>query len=303
MDLKAQLVNYIGHLVDGATILGTVVGTAKAFEWFDDGLSDSSREALTRWLKNMPTDSRFESWAVVFPRLIDRVFGKRALSVKFFFRSFVASTFAVSMVALIANRHLRYAREDTAISLVSVTLLAVVSNFIPDYASLLISRAIVRLMAKKPSPARVAALLLADTGLTTIVALASTLFACIISYVHAIYQFSGSLSSVGSFVEVAKSGVGQMFPDLGWLTFDIRDPYYWIGVFFYGPFFTSVWVWLYVLSAVLIKALNRARFLWGRVLPFLDIDKKPLMAMGKVAGLLAGVSYAALLAVAWFVRQ
>jgi hypothetical protein len=85
-------------LLDGASVVGLAVGIAKVFEWFDGMISDEGRVALWMFLADVPSDDRIESWGNVFPQLIDRVFGPRALSLRFFFRSCVASLLALLIV-------------------------------------------------------------------------------------------------------------------------------------------------------------------------------------------------------------
>jgi hypothetical protein len=64
-----------------------------------------------------------------------------------------------------------------------------------------------------------------------------------------------------------------------------------LTIFFYSTFFTSVWLWLYVASALLAKLIHRLRLASTRLLPLMDIEAKPLTVVGRVAGLLAGICY------------
>ena len=50
-------------------------------------------------------------------------------------------------------------------------------------------------------------------------------------------------------------------------------------MFVLSSLFTSIWVWLYVGSIVTIRLLHNVRAIWVRMAPYLDIDKKPLVAM------------------------
>jgi hypothetical protein len=58
-----------------------------------------------------------------------------------------------------------------------------------------------------------------------------------------------------------------------------------IAIYFYSAFFTSLWLWLYVLAGFSITLARRICFIWVRVSRYLDIDKKPLGCIGKVGGL------------------
>jgi hypothetical protein len=53
------------------------------------------------------------------------------------------------------------------------------------------------------------------------------------------------------------------------------------------------------LSGFLIKADRNTLIRWSKVSPNVDIDKKPLAVISKVAGLTAGVLYAFVLSAMW----
>jgi hypothetical protein len=57
-----------------------------------------------------------------------------------------------------------------------------------------------------------------------------------------------------------------------------------MGLWFYPALFTSIWLWLYAGSGFLLKAARRfdIGFLWFNSKA--DIEKKPLSAIGLVAG-------------------
>jgi len=83
-------------------------------------------------------------------------------------------------------------------------------------------------------------------------------------------------------------------------TFSFKDSYF--AVFFWSAFFTSIWVWLYVLSIFAIKLAHKVRPLWLKLLPYLDIEKKPMQAVGRIAGIMAGAGYALILGIVWLVH-
>src|ERR1700733_2783974 len=97
MDFPTNLSHWTSW-IDGASVVAVAVGVAKAFDWFDGLISDDSRVALWLHMANVPSNESIDSWANVFPKLIDRVFGTRALSWKFILRSCFASLIAVTVV-------------------------------------------------------------------------------------------------------------------------------------------------------------------------------------------------------------
>lgn len=286
----------LAHLIDGATVFVIVGGIAKAFGWLEDGLSDPKRKALQEWLRKSG-DVGLGAWITVFPNLIDKVFGLRAYSWRFIARSCVASTIAVLLTTVFFFRLTGTSFPPAEYwETVSITLvIGMAANFFPDYVSLLISRYIVRAMARNPSAVRTIWLLCFDLVLTAAMAMLSV-FASLFILVARDEGISKSLGLA----------VGE-FKTLGWLGFvqvrgfDFIAPV--SAVFFYAAFFTSVWVWLYVLSGALIRTLHGAKSLWIWFLPFMDIEKKPLASIGKVAGVLGGFVYVASLLSSWILRQ
>jgi hypothetical protein len=303
------LPGWIVPLLKGTGVLtgfvSVVGGIAKGFDWCDKALSPASRRILGQWLKNVPGDEPLTIWAGVFPKLIDRVFGRKPLSWRFFLRSCVASLSAVTVTAgvtvlLLGVRWLR-AQWGAAGSFLNFSwflALALIFNCVPDYLSLLVSRAVVQLMAKRPSAKRIPLLLLLD-GICT----------------AAIAYFS--LPAGAWFVNLSVGLLtGRGFRDTWSIVVDdYLDPsifataLQWIQilpamrVFVIAAFFTSIWVWLYVLASALIRALRGLRSVWTRMAPYLDLDQRPMQAVGRVAGLVAGFVYLALVAAMWTARH
>ena len=279
-----------------------MVGVAKAFEWFDGMVSDAGRQALTNQLKNAPSDERIASWTTVFPRLIDRVFGERAYSIRFFLRSGIASIIATAIVLLIRIRlhHAPIVDYDTLVGFLYIAFFSLGSNLIPDYCSLLISRAIVQMMERRPKPVAIGLLLALDTVLTGILGIISAALAATI----VVIRDQGNVRAV--FIEF-RNGLFKHIVSLEWLHTTFGN-YYFVNdlgmrLFFFSSLFTAVWVWLYVLSIVIIKLLHHVHAIWVRVTPYLDIEKKPLVAIGRVAGLLAGAGYSVILGFIWIGRH
>jgi hypothetical protein len=292
-----------------ALIPGVVAGVAATFEWLDKGVSDTGRLALSNKLKSFPSDESIDSWATVFPTLIDRVFGEKPASLNFFIRSSWASTLAVLSVGIVycLVNHER-------LSLLGLfNFFAFFANWLPDYLSLLVSRVIVRIMAKRTSARDVWLLLMADTAITALIAVLSS-FVALLVFEANIYSetFTWARHTLGPMSfrfevylirHIAWHAVGRAFLRMrawDWLTLRAHTG---ASIFFYSAFFTSVWVWLYVLSLFLISLLHRTRSIWMWIAPYLDIEKAPMVAIGRVAGILAGVGYSVLLGIIWLSRH
>lgn len=299
MDFLAQLPRGLSSLVPGVSLAVVVTGVAKAFEWLDPMVSDKGRKALAHWLSNAPDDAKIDSWATVFPNLIDRVFGTRALSLKFFVRSCIASLIAITIVALLYYALVvsHYGGSSLQTILLLGIILGSIANLFPDYVSILVTRTIVRLLEKNPTPMRVGVLLVLDTALTAAVAEAAIYFVLVLTVGLVGLVANHSLTLVMDFLRTMSF--------LKFLLIAFKPGFYQslFSIFFFSAFFTSVWLWLYVLSIGLIRTAHRARLLWVRVVPFLDIENKPLVAIGRVAGLLVGAFYVLILSAVWLARN
>jgi hypothetical protein len=253
----------------------------------------------------VPGQAQTNAWASVFPSLIDRVFGNRALSIKFFLRSCIASIVAVALILMIMitvfGRRLTGGEHWAAYENLAYFLwLALPINCIPDYFSLLFSRFIVRRMAIRPSPIRVFALLVLDSLVSLAIPIAS--IGMIAPYLR-VFGLLGAIDvhaygyreQVSMFLMVFTSWVRALIEPDGWGPF--------LRLYLFASLFTSIWVWLYVAGSATTRILHSARSLWGKVLPFLSIEDKPMQAIGRVAGLLAGLAYVAVLAGIWLIQH
>ena len=63
------------------------------------------------------------------------------------------------------------------------------------------------------------------------------------------------------------------------------------GIWYYTSFFTSFWVWAYVGAGFGIRLLQRTKWIWALVVPYLNLEKEPMRAIGRVAGVLASAVY------------
>lgn len=305
MSDPATFLGQFAPLFKGLTLIGIVAGVAKGFEWADGGLSQESRFTLSKWLKSVPGEEQINAWASVFPNLIDRVFGRRALSWKFLFRSCIASVAAVTITTTLEAVVYGRGAFPTAknwnvfVNFAYYCALSFPINGVPDYLSLVFSRFIVRQMAKRPTAPRVSFLLLLDAVASAGIALAALLF--VAPYL--------TLFTAYGWKDIYSHNVHEM------LTNDLYTAKVYLlalGSAEYGPFlriyviaslFTSIWVWLYVLASVAIRILHTVRFMWLKLLPLLSINDKPMQAIGRVAGIVAGFGYLGLLAAVWLLKQ
>ncbi len=301
-----MLLGQSAYLLHGLTFVGIVASVAKAFEWADGGLSPESRTTLSLWLKSVPGAAQIDGWACVFPNLIDRVFGKRAISLKFVLRSSIASIAAVAitetlMVAILGKKQLTSGENWAGYETLAYYLwLALPINCVPDYFSLLFSRFIVRRMARRPTPTRVAVLLILDSAVSLVIAFAA------IGMIAPFLRVFGPLGAVDVYAEGLREQISMFLMILGTYARALIEPGGWgsfLRLYLFASLFTSIWVWLYVAGSVTIRILYNARVLWAKALPFLSVEDRPMQAIGRVAGILAGLAYLALFSGIWLLQQ
>lgn len=63
------------------------------------------------------------------------------------------------------------------------------------------------------------------------------------------------------------------------------------GIFFWSTFITSVWVWLYALGGWVIKAVEYLGFGTAKFRRWLDIENKPMLAIGYMCMMLVTLGF------------
>ena len=66
------------------------------------------------------------------------------------------------------------------------------------------------------------------------------------------------------------------------------------GIFFYSTFFTSVWLWLYVIAAIILKGLKYFGVIVEKAGTIFDLENKPISALGIVASIFVTFIFAGL---------
>lgn len=268
------------------------------FALAEDHIPPPYRTQITHWLRGQTP-----RWPATFVAVCDSVFGTPALSGASFLRACIASHIAAFLGLCLSG--MLYP-GTAGIMLLVLFLYApfllgslALVNLLPGYVSLLVHRALLQRVSDPQRPQRVSTwLVLASTATGVLAILACTLgflvvfvssqahllqkpVTWIIGYIEfVIKDTSGSLSALQEAVRLQPIVVpGMAFPSF--------------GIWFYAPCFPFVWVWLYILSGVLIRGATAWGLLHapGRALGLLDIDTRPLHTLGAVAVGIVSVVY------------
>ncbi len=279
MDALPQLTSLGGYLALCAFIY-------KLFEKGDDLINDDAKLGLAIWILNLKAPERMQSWPALFAHWFDKVFGKKHLTWRCFFRSCLASLAAVLLVTLVwaalRPQELRlildgFWRAPSLGELIqSIFLYFVVLNLLPDYLSLLETRFIIKLMSGRDSFVWHALLLVMDAVLTLLIAIALPLALSLLSFAF-----------VSSEPVSLKAYLTEVLPLTGKSTIlrGVGAPF--LAICFYTAFLTSVWIWFYAVSGFLIKALALWEFAKSKV----KLEEKPLTTVGVVTIMLVTVVF------------
>lgn len=288
--------NSLSLLTYVAAWAATIGGLWLLFEKGESSLTPDAKATFAAWLRSKSFSSFISSWPLMFIRLFERIFGSHHFTMHCFTRSCIASIVSVSIVTLIwatitsPTTFLTLFSSDSAQKIFSQIFILFgclgAFNLIPDYFSLFQSRFILKIMSNVDSVVHIFLYLILDLVLSTLIFLLCT----VVLFMYGFYK-----------VMMVVKGGWDIASYLGaWIDFFVRVmlpletdkqlviPY---GIFYYSTLFTSVWVWLYVLSGMFLKFLKWFVLPIERISGFLDIDKKPIRCIGFVAILIVTLLY------------
>jgi hypothetical protein len=297
-----------GQLVAGGVLAGIVW---KFFEKVESVLKDDTKLEIAVWLLDVRVGKKVETWPQTFETLFETVFAHNHFSTKCFGRSCFASL--VSLVVLVLITMGSYQEnllgEPVNVSYFTSTgilrnqitapfwkylaIASIVGLIIPDYISLFETRLMLRVLRWIRGVSVGSILVLVLDGVIT--------FSTAIIGANVGYAFSSH------FLEAAWLGrVLEVFTIPG-LAFDVmhRLTEYMREVFLvskngqsgysvtrlivFPGCLSSIWLWLYVASGFIVKFSRWFDAVFDWFNSKVDIERKPLSAIGLVAGALVAV--------------
>jgi len=255
-----------------AAWFASLSGVWTLFERAENIAKEDLKKAVSSWLKNTHVPNR-PKWPAIFALLFDRVFGTRHWSFSCFLRSSLASVIAVTIMTFVWGA-IRpedfFSRFESGSDFFVIFIMAGMFNLIPDYISLLESRYVIKLLGKRPSTFKLLSFLIIDFFLTAIIAASPILFIMV------------STGSIDEAIGTIKQGV----------LFDTYvDHNISFGIVIYATFFTSIWVWLYVISGFFFKITVSLRKRLKIAIRYIDVDNKPIRSLGFVSMIFVTLIY------------
>ena len=177
----------------------------------------------------------------------------------------------------------REAVEDISVdlywSILAYILTVLFMNAIPDYVSLLESRYLLGMLIRKQTLWMSCAFIIIDIFAT----IAIWIFLSLIFYPLFVYILTNS-SWIGVFEFLSNAMKDAIF-DVNHVTVFI------IKVTFFSTFFTSFWLWMYLISGLIIRLLKIFLKGKGKIIGFLDIENSPIISLGFISCLLVTVVF------------
>jgi hypothetical protein len=281
-----------------------LVGSVWAlFALAEEHIATPHRVQITRWLRGQTP-----YWPATFVAVCDSVFGPPTLSGAYVLRACIASHIAAFLALCLSG--VFYPGTSGLMLLVLflyapalVGSLALV-NLLPGSLSILVHRALLQRVSDGQGPPRVGTWLVLACATTGVLAvLACTLGFLVVFVSNEVHTLRRPVTWIIGYVEsVIKDTAGGLsalqeaarlqpiiMPGMAFPSF---------GIWLYAPCFPFVWVWLYLLSGVLIRGATACGLMRAsrRTLGLLDIDARPLHTLGTVAvGVVSVVYWTALL--------
>jgi hypothetical protein len=268
-------------------VLGVIVW--KFFETVENLLTEKTKFEIAVWLVGVKTADKVP-WPETFARLFDRVFGEKHLSLKCFSRSVIASLSVFSLNVLFLSGWPGLTMFESW----RMWTIIVFTNCVPDYLSLVKTRFLLKRATEYGRRSVVWVLLLPFDAATSY--LISGIFLALVVWV---ISFNDPGLIRRSYLDLLLGFIRGVAPAL------LRPTKPGEGgqekFFVYPAFFACIWLWLYAGSGFILKAARRFDIGFDWFNRKFDIEKKPLSAIGLVAGCIVAVIWWGVVVVRWIV--
>lgn len=234
------------------------------------------------WLKNISFNQRFSVFAESFSKAFDSIFGKNLISFNAFTRSCLIS-FLTYMVLFHFMLYVVFdaSWNDSDVGIMGglgLLLAPMVYNFIPDYLSLIESKYIIKKISHYQKTQQIIYWLVLDVIFTAIIFF--TCFMTVLLIVSVVISWQSEYETVFGLLDEL-------------MTFNFgRNPVNDAGTaIFYTTFFTSIWIYLYLLSSLLLKLIPKATFISNMAIRYLKVESEPFVVLSIGACLVTIVFY------------
>lgn len=309
-----------------ASIVGVILAW---FRSADDGLDIPKRWSRLLFLADKTAKFGLAAggWVHGFAKMFDRVFGSKHLSWQCYLRALVVSILTVLAVSLYvlmgrANGHTGFSQQFSPFTTIQFWVFAIVVNGTIDYISLLETRFLIGRMQQTQSLPKQLAIIVVDILATAVIfVLTLSLMALVLSplYARALEYFAvvqqGGAKSAQTFVwsfhvvhlmqnilsvlanvrvdlaavlHVDESNplLRLLLPGTGFQTEGVASE-----MFFAATFVTSIWLWLYGSSILVVRLASLSSPVMRIVRRIFQWRTRPMLSLGLIASFLWTVCF------------
>lgn len=299
-------------MIGDVTAIAWLVGAiGMAYMWVkicksaEDDVDDTYRRRLKRWfLRESNQDDEPPNWAGSFITLYDHTFGTRPWTINFFLRSCLATTIFAALMILVywgAGRITPEAyadfvdlqfEEETEWQQIQWLLVVFVGNLFIDYFSLIETRWILRKIEGRSKSVSIFLVIL-DVFLTFVIFYVISYF---LIYIEQVWQseFTSFSSHLRDKLKIFdNTDLPVVYYEL--VQHESSEGYalysdsYRIGLI--TTYFTSIWIWLFVLSGVFGRLFLVFRGSITRLGRIFRVQDKPVTAVGYVLAILTLIAH------------
>lgn len=274
------------------TWLAVCVGLVALFREGEKVMSGESRAAVSDWLLQENFAARQSNWPQTFVALFDALFTEKHLSWTCFRRSALTSVLVITLLFAGFLGFGLLTPPDSLSGLAEITALLgipIALNVVIDYASLFETRWILGRMGESEHSFVHLLYLVIDlvlTGLCVILPVSILqIFGLGVMTEFSMWSsafwyqmFSALVNMAELFVTFTKAGLGEI-PRV-------------MSVMLFSTMFTSVWVWLYVGSGLLLRAVQPVLESLDWLKYHLNVEARPVHAMGMLLAVLTSLGFA-----------
>jgi hypothetical protein len=278
-----------GELVAGAALAGIVW---KFFEKVEAVLNEDTKLEIALWLLDVGVGREMKKWHDTFSTIFYRIFGRKAIS-----WTAVASSSIVTICTLIVMNIFNIIWGEGEFlgirEALAIFPLQIIVNLAPDFLSVAATRFFLGRLQGLTKIRTTIGILLANTCIALLIALValSIMMSLQASRAYEVLYDRIVYRATPAEVDVAIAKEFSEQPEVLKIFMEGRRGRVAGTPVLLASLFTSIWTWLYITSAFLLNLARRfdIGFQWFN--QKFDIEKKPLSAIGLVAGALVSLVY------------
>jgi len=258
---------------DYATLFGISIAILGVCRFIDNVmLSTSTKKEIWQYLVNIRWDSILNKWATPLSSLINNLYGERHFSMKCIIRSAITSVLLLIIFLILHGIRTGNLKNNLTNFSQVILIVGLVINLIPDYLSLLKSRWLIKVAKKRQSLTANIVILISDILITLLIF--TPFFLLMQQFVFAFFAYGSVATLDSNGVWQPLSEEERLIQARGFIDYMFGLPLIsdlltlkgmggFLGIFFYTTFFTTLWIWLFIISALLIRLGRTINSAWS----------------------------------------